>query len=88
MFLAELNSGSQATQTEKDYLHDFPGFSGAFWLPLILSHPGDPTWHELLVDLLEVAKHIARRICAGLDRIRSLKPGAIAIIYVPVDCSF
>jgi len=89
VFLAELNAGSQATPTERDYLQDFPGFSAAFWLPLILSHPGDATWQELCVDLvgepLEVAKRIARGICTGLDRIRSLKPGATAVIYVPAD---
>ena len=88
-FLAELNTGSPATQTEKDYLQDFPGFGSAFWLPLISAVPGDPTWQELSVDLagdiLEVAKRIARTICVCLDRLRALKPGAIVVIYVPLE---
>jgi hypothetical protein len=88
-FLGELNTGSQATQTERDYLQDFPGFSAAFWLPLINSIPGDPTWQELNVglsgDVLEVAKRIARAICVCLDRLRALKPGAIVVVYVPTE---
>jgi hypothetical protein len=88
-FLGELSTGSQATQTERDYLQDFSGFTASFWLPLITAAPGDPTWQELSVDLsgnvLEVAKRIARTICVSLDRVRALKPGAIVVIYVPLE---
>jgi SIR2-like domain len=86
-FVGSLNNGSQAAATEKDYLQDFPGFSAAFGLALTSSLPTDPAWHNLQVDLngneLEVAKRIGRSICAGLDRIRSIKPGAITAIFVP-----
>jgi hypothetical protein len=86
-FLGSLNTRSQAAATEKDYLQDFPGFSAAFGLGLTTTLTTDPAWHNLQVDLngdeLEVAKRIARSICAGLDRIRSIKPGAITAIFVP-----
>lgn len=88
-FLTSLNTSSQATQTEKDYLQDFPGFASAFSLPLIISQPGEPTWQELRLSIagsaLEGAKIIARGICACLDRIRSLKPSATAAVFVPLD---
>lgn len=86
-FLGSLNSASPAAATDRDYLQDFPGYSSAFSLSLTSALPTDPAWQNLQVDLngneLEVAKRIARGICAGLDRIRSIKPGATTAIFVP-----
>lgn len=88
-FLTSLNTSSQANQSERDYLQDFPGFASAFSLPLTICQPGEPTRQELRLQVagspLECAKLIARGICACLDRIRSLRPSATAAIFVPLD---
>lgn len=86
-FLTEIQERSQPSNSERDYLHDFPGFSAAFGLPLTYPALGDPSWleldDELAGDPLSAAKQLAQRICRALDVIQSLRPGTIAAIFVP-----
>lgn len=86
-FICQLSERSDPTSTERDYLQTFPGFAAGFSLPLIHARPGEATWQVFSVNPsgtpLQCAKQIARGICAGLDRIRSLNPAAISLIFVP-----
>lgn len=86
-FLSQVQERADPTNSERDYLQIFPGFSAAFGLPLICSEPGQSGWMDLddagLEEGLLGAKELARRICKSLDAIRGLKPGAVATIFVP-----
>ena len=87
-FLNRLQERVDPPQTEQDYLVQYPGFSAAFSLPLLIPSPGDQAWQtvsdKLEGNLITAAKELAQRICRGLDSIRAAnRPGAVALIYVP-----
>lgn len=86
-FLSQFHERSEPDDAERDYLQTFPGFSLAFGLPLTFSNPGERTWVDLddgvSGDALSSAKELARRLCRGLDAIRSNRPGAVVAIFVP-----
>ena len=86
-FLNQFQERSEPAKQERDYLQDFPGFSAAFGLPLTYPNRGESGWIDLddavNGDALTSAKQLAHRICKALDAIRSLRPGAIAAIFVP-----
>lgn len=86
-FLNCLQQGAEPLQSEKDYLQSFPGFSSAFGLPLLCADRGQNNWLDLDDAIsgngLDAAKELARRICKALDAIRSVRPGAVATIFVP-----
>src|SRR5690606_16936333 len=83
----QLQERAIPTNPERDYLQNFPGFSQAFGLPLSYSERGQPDWIDLddivTGDGLDAAKQLAHRICKALDAIRSIRPGAVAAIFVP-----
>ncbi len=87
-FLNQFQERSEPAKSERDYLQVFPGFSAAFGLPLTSPNRGESGWIDLddVVpgDALMSAKKLAHRICKALDVIRSISPGAIAAIFVPV----
>lgn len=86
-FLTQFQERAQPLRTEQDYLHEFPGFSAAFGLPLMHPNPGEPTWLDLddvvSGDALVAAKQLAQRICRALDLLRALSPAAVAMVFVP-----
>ncbi|MFZ3116485.1 MAG: SIR2 family protein [Syntrophales bacterium] len=86
-FLRQFQERSQPTPPERDYLHDYPGFSAAFGLPLTYPNPGEASWIDLDDSVsgnpLSAAKLLAQRICKALDVIRSLRPGSVVVIFVP-----
>jgi len=91
-FLNQFQECSQPTGRERDYLHDFPGFSAAFGLPLIYPNPREACWLDLDdslsgSDVLSSAKQLAQRICRALDVLRGLKPSAVVAILVPTRWS-
>ncbi|WP_186078781.1 SIR2 family protein [Burkholderia gladioli] len=87
-FLRGLNEVSRPEQSERDYLHDYPGFSGAFGLPLNAPVRGDSTWMHIddnvnAADLLSTAKQLAQRICGALDILRRAQRTHTALVFVP-----
>jgi len=86
-FLNQFQERSEPAKPERDYFQDFPGFSAAFGLPLTYPNRGESGWIDLddvvAGDALTSAKQLAHRICKALDVIRSIRPGAIAAIFVP-----
>ncbi|MDB5763944.1 MAG: nuclease [Herminiimonas sp.] len=86
-FLTQFQEKSQPKSSERDYLHDFPGFSSAFGLPLTYPNPGEASWFNLddgvAGDPLSAAKQLAQRICRALDVLRSLRPSSVATIFIP-----
>lgn len=87
-FLSHFQERSVPSKQERDYLQTFPGFSAAFGLPLTYPNRGESGWVDLddavAGDTLTSAKQLAHRICKALDAIRSLRPGAIVAIFVPL----
>lgn len=86
-FLSQLHENAQPIDSERDYLHDYPGFSNAFGLPLSISQPNTPSWIDLDDTLsgneITSAQLLLHRICGALDSLRSLQPGSIVLVFVP-----
>ncbi|KXS32553.1 MAG: Uncharacterized protein AWT59_1322 [Candidatus Gallionella acididurans] len=86
-FFGQIQERSLPTNSEKDYLQDFPGFSAAFGLPLTYPNPGEATWigldDALTGSTLAAAMQLAQRICRALDVIRGLRSNAVVVIFVP-----
>jgi len=91
-FLSQFQERIQATDRERDYLHDFPGFSAAFSLPLFYPSQGEASWLDLDgsfsgTDVLSSAKLLAQKICTALDVLRGIRPSAVVVIFVPTRWS-
>ncbi|MEK7950449.1 SIR2 family protein [Luteolibacter sp. Y139] len=86
-FLSQFQESSDPGKSERDYVQPFPGFSGAFGIPLKLPSQGQPGWATLDDSIsgtgLVPSKMLAHRICQALDSIRYLKPSAVVAIFVP-----
>lgn len=86
-FLKGLQEVARPEQSERDYLHDFPGFPAAFGLPLRVPARGDTTWVTLddgvSTDALTGAKQLAHRICEALDHLRRARPSDTVLVFVP-----
>jgi hypothetical protein len=87
-FLARLHERVEPPTTEQDYLLPYPGFGGAFGLPLNVPSTNDTAWQvindNVSGDHLTAAKALAQRLCRALDAIRATsRPGTVAVIYVP-----
>ncbi|CAG9233001.1 SIR2_2 domain-containing protein [Paraburkholderia caribensis] len=86
-FLKGLQEVARPEQSERDYLHDFPGFSAAFGLPLRVPVRGDGNWmtvdDSVSADALTGAKQLAHRICEALDHLRRAKSNDTVLIFVP-----
>lgn len=90
-FLKGLHDTSQPSDSEKDYLQDFPGFSAAFGLPMKVSSRESNGWIDLDDSVsgnpLGKGKMLAERICRCLDQIRSYNLGGVTVVYVPTRWS-
>lgn len=86
-FLKGLQEVARPEQSERDYLHDFPGFPAAFGLPLRVPARGDATWitvdDTVCADALTGAKQLAHKICEALDHLRRARPSDTVLIFVP-----
>ncbi|EEA03721.1 conserved hypothetical protein [Burkholderia sp. H160] len=86
-FLQSMQEVARPSQSERDYLHDFPGFPAAFGLPLRMPVRGDANWITIddgvSTDALTGAKQLAHRVCQALDHLRRARPSDTAIVFVP-----
>lgn len=86
-FLKGLQDVARPEKSERDYLHDFPGFTQAFGLSLKFPTRGDTNWLSLddsvLAEPMVAAKQLAHRICQGLDLLRRGRPSETVLIFVP-----
>jgi hypothetical protein len=86
-FLTGMQQPAKADRSERDYLHDFPGFPAAFGLPLRTPVRGDATWvnidDNVSADAMVGAKQLAHKLCQALDLIRRARPSDTVMIFVP-----
>jgi hypothetical protein len=86
-FLKGLQEPARPEKSERDYLHDFPGFPAAFGLPLRVPVRGDATWmtvdDTVSTDALSGAKQLAHRVCEALDHLRRARPSDTVLVFVP-----
>ncbi|MDT0358160.1 SIR2 family protein [Herbaspirillum huttiense F1] len=86
-FLHGLEQPANPSQSERDYLHDYPGYTAAFGLPLRTPCRGESAWLALddnvSSDAMVGAKQLAQRICQTLDLIRRARQSVTVVIYVP-----
>ncbi|QJQ01118.1 hypothetical protein C798_13000 [Herbaspirillum rubrisubalbicans Os34] len=86
-FLHVLEQPANPSQSERDYLHDYPGYTAAFGLPLRAPRRGEGTWlsidDNVSNDALAGSKQLAQKICQTLDLIRRARQTVTVVIYVP-----
>ena len=86
-FLSQISQTHPPAQTERDYLVDFPGFQGAYGLPIEIPEPGSSGWvscpepssNDPQAGSLELASLINRSV-ETLDA--SCKP-SVTLIFIP-----
>lgn len=86
-YLSQISQTHRPTQSEKDYLIDFPGFAQAYGLPIEIPEPGSSGWvscpepssNDPQKGSLELA-HFINRSVETLDA--SCKP-SVTLIFIP-----
>jgi hypothetical protein len=86
-YLHQAHSRHSPSETEKDYLIDYPGFSSAFGLPLEIPRNGDMGWiicpEPKKTNNQEASVELARILTQAISDLNaSLKPSVI-VIFIP-----
>ncbi len=86
--LRMLEESATPSDTEKDYLMDFPGFHQAFGLPLTIPQPGDLAWQapdEPPADAgrEQGARHAASAIVQAIEELRGANRVNVILIITP-----
>lgn len=84
-----LEQAASPSDTEKDYLLDFPGFAQAFGLPLVIPRPEDLSWRapdEPSPDLTKErgTRFAARAVIQAIDELRSAQRVNVIMIVTPL----
>ncbi len=86
-YLANAQQRHQPSQSEQDYLIDYPGFQQAYGLPLETPHPGDAGWvtcpEPTEIDLRRGAMEIARQTNNAIQALQSSYSPHVVIIFFP-----
>ncbi|WP_171883286.1 SIR2 family protein [Mesorhizobium loti] len=87
--LTMLEQAASPSETEKDYLLDFPGFAQAFGLPLVIPRPQDLSWRapdEPSPDLTKErgTRFAARAVIQAIDELRSAQRVNVILIVTPL----
>jgi hypothetical protein len=75
------------SETEKDYLLDYPGFTSVFGLPLEIPRPGDSGWitcpEPKEADNQKASLELGRILIQAINNLKaSLKP-SVVLIFIP-----
>ena len=85
--LQMLEQTAAPSDSERDYLLDFPGFTQAFGLPLVVPRPGDDAWRAPDEPLGEGkergARLAARAVIHAIDELRGANRVNVILIITP-----
>lgn len=86
--LRMLDQPARPSDTESDYLLDFPGFAQAFGLPLVIPQPGDTTWRAPDEPAPDATKEhgtrfAARAVMQAIDELRGAQRVNVILIITP-----
>jgi len=86
-YLANAQQRHRPSQSEQDYLIDYPGFQQAYGLPLEIPHPGDAGWVTCLEptesDFRRGTVEVARQIITAIQMLQSSYAPNVVIIFFP-----
>ena len=87
-FLCRANATHQPSQTESDYLLDFPGFQTAFALPMDIPSPKSPGWQTYAgpgkgENARSGALTMARNIIQAIDTVKAATFPQVIIVCIP-----
>lgn len=86
-FLNSSNRVLRPTQSDLDYLLDYPGFQKAFGLPLDISEPDTPGWHSIHEptdrEQRAASRYVAQQIISAIDSLRSSYSPNVILIFFP-----
>ncbi len=83
-----LEQTAAPSDSERDYLLDFPGFTAAFGLPLVIPRPGDDAWRAPDVPVAGDSKErgtrlAARAVVQAIDELRGANRVNVTLIITP-----
>lgn len=86
--LQMLEQTAAPSDSERDYLLDFPGFAQAFGLPLVIPRPGDEAWRapdepEPGEGKERGARMAARAVVQAIDELRGANRVNVILIITP-----
>lgn len=86
--LLMLEQTAAPSDSERDYLLDFPGFTAAFGLPLVIPRPGDDAWRApdepVAGDSKERGTRLAARaVVQAIDELRGANRVNVTLIITP-----
>ena len=86
--LQMLEQTAAPSDSERDYLLDFPGFTQAFGLPLVIPRPGDDAWRAPDEPLTGESKEggarlAARAVIHAIDELRGANRVNVILIITP-----
>lgn len=89
-FLSRLNRTQSAGVFNPDYLLDYPGFYGAFGVPLNIPDQNSDLWQDSSIttpfsDLMRSAMEFADKIKKVIDYLASINKKLVLVIFIPSD---
>jgi len=86
-YVHKAQQSHKPSQSERDYLQDYPGFQQAYGLPLELPDPGDAGWAVCLEptdsDPRKASVEIAKQINACIETLQSTHAPQVVLIFIP-----
>ena len=86
-YLQKANQAHRPTDSERDYLVDYPGFQQAYGLPIEIAEPDTPSWvicAELSgTDACSGAISVAQRITGAIEALRSSYAPHVILVFFP-----
>ncbi|WP_413670081.1 SIR2 family protein [Mucilaginibacter sp. Mucisp86] len=89
-FLSRLNRSQSAEAFNPDYLLDYPGFFGAYGVPLNIPDKNSEFWQDSVIttpfsDLMKSAMEFAGKIKKSIDYLASINKKLVLVIFIPTD---
>ncbi|MEZ4291212.1 MAG: nuclease PIN [Myxococcota bacterium] len=87
-FLNASRDTLRRSESERDYLLDFPGFHNAWGVPLEIPSPGEEGWIELSDPPADASSQagtteLARSVTSAIDALRASHSPCIALVHIP-----
>ncbi len=89
-FLSRLNNTTPAGAYNPDYLLDYPGFIGAYRIPLNIPDEQSELWKNVSIEpptgnRIQSAVELANKIKKAIDQLETVNKKLVAVIFLPTE---
>lgn len=86
-FLQKVHQGHAPNEKERDYLQDYPGFAGAYGLPIEVPAPGTPGWvtcpEPTARDAEAASVELGKLMTRAIDTLQATQAPNVILLYFP-----